>query len=43
MYAIRSYYEINAEQKAKAHSELARWLDGDHAPNNTAYVRHEAI
>lgn len=34
--------KINAKQKTKAHSELARWLSGDHTPNNTAYVRHEA-
>lgn len=31
--------QINADQKAKAHKELRRWLDGDHAPNNTAYHR----
>jgi catechol 2,3-dioxygenase-like lactoylglutathione lyase family enzyme len=31
--------EINAEQKKKAHSELKRWLAGDHSPNNEAYHR----
>lgn len=31
--------QINADQKAKAHAELARWLGGDHAPNNEAYHR----
>ncbi|HSD67939.1 MAG TPA: VOC family protein [Woeseiaceae bacterium] len=31
--------QINAEQKAKAHSELKRWLAGNHAPNNEAYHR----
>lgn len=31
---------INAEVLPKAHSELKRWLAGDHAPNNTAYNRH---
>ena len=31
--------KINADQLAKAHSELARWLAGDHSPNNTAYHR----
>jgi catechol 2,3-dioxygenase-like lactoylglutathione lyase family enzyme len=30
---------INADQRAKAHAELARWLAGDHAPNNEAYHR----
>ena len=25
---------INAQRRADAHSELARWLAGDHAPNN---------
>jgi glyoxylase I family protein len=30
---------INADQLAKAHSELDRWLKGDHAPNNEAYHR----
>lgn len=33
--------KINVDQKAKAHSELKRWLEGDHTPNNTAYERHE--
>lgn len=32
--------KINADQKTKAHSELKRWLEGDHSPNNTAYHRH---
>ena len=27
--------EINAVRRVDAHSELARWLDGDHEPNNT--------
>ncbi len=31
--------QINADQKAKAHAELQRWLGGDHAPNNEAYHR----
>ena len=31
--------QINAEQKEKAHTELARWLSGDHAPNNEQYHR----
>ncbi len=31
--------QINADQKAKAHSELKRWLAGDHSPNNEAYHR----
>lgn len=31
--------KINANQLKKAHSELARWLAGDHSPNNTAYHR----
>ena len=34
--------KINADQKAKAHAELKRWLGGDHSPNNTAYHRHGA-
>ncbi|MBV8536917.1 MAG: VOC family protein [Alphaproteobacteria bacterium] len=29
--------EINATRKADAHSELARWLKGDHRPNNKRY------
>lgn len=32
---------INAEVLPKAHSELKRWLAGDHTPNNTAYERHQ--
>ena len=31
--------QINAEQKEKAHTELARWRSGDHAPNNEQYHR----
>jgi len=31
--------KINADQKAKAHKELKRWLGGDHSPNNEAYHR----
>ena len=31
--------QINADQKVKAHSELERWLAGDHSPNNEAYHR----
>ncbi|MFT5133884.1 MAG: glyoxylase I family protein [Gammaproteobacteria bacterium] len=31
--------KINEEQAQKAHSELERWLAGDHSPNNTAYDR----
>jgi hypothetical protein len=31
--------KINADQKKKAHSELKRWLGGDHTPNNEAYHR----
>ncbi|MEX2523419.1 MAG: VOC family protein [Gammaproteobacteria bacterium] len=31
--------KINADQLAQAHSELSRWLGGDHAPNNEAYHR----
>jgi catechol 2,3-dioxygenase-like lactoylglutathione lyase family enzyme len=34
--------QINADQLAKAHKELKRWLGGDHSPNNTAYHRHGA-
>ncbi len=30
---------INAEQKAKAHAELDRWLGGDHTPNNLQFHR----
>jgi glyoxylase I family protein len=28
--------ELNAVRRADAHAELARWLAGDHTPNNTA-------
>jgi catechol 2,3-dioxygenase-like lactoylglutathione lyase family enzyme len=31
--------KINAEQVSKAHTELQRWLGGDHSPNNEAYHR----
>jgi glyoxylase I family protein len=31
--------KINAERKQDAHSELKRWLAGDHSPNNEAYHR----
>lgn len=30
---------INSERRASAHADLARWLSGDHAPNNDAYHR----
>ena len=33
--------KINAEQATKAHTELKRWLGGDHSPNNTAYHRQQ--
>jgi glyoxylase I family protein len=29
--------QINADRKADAHDTLAKWLAGDHTPNNTAY------
>jgi glyoxylase I family protein len=29
--------QINATRLADAHSELARWLEGDHRPNNERY------
>jgi catechol 2,3-dioxygenase-like lactoylglutathione lyase family enzyme len=31
--------QINADQKAKAHAELERWLAGDHTPNNEQFHR----
>ena len=31
--------KINADQAAKCHNELSRWLGGDHSPNNEAYHR----
>ncbi len=31
--------QINADQLGKAHSELERWLAGDHSPNNEVYHR----
>ena len=34
-----SVEQINADQLVKAHSELERWLAGDHSPNNEAYHR----
>lgn len=30
---------INAERKRLAHEELAKWLGGDHSPNNTQFHR----
>lgn len=30
---------INAERLGKAHEDLARWLGGDHTPNNDAFHR----
>jgi len=30
---------INAERRQSAHSDLQRWLAGDHTPNNQAYHR----
>jgi len=35
--------KINAEVLPKAHSELKRWLAGDHTPNNEAYHREQAV
>lgn len=35
--------KINAEVAPKAHSELKRWLAGDHTPNNTAYHREQEV
>ena len=35
--------KINADQKVKAHDELARWLAGDHSPNNTAFHRDQPL
>jgi len=32
---------INADRKADAHEALAKWLAGDHTPNNEAYHRQE--
>lgn len=31
--------QIDADQRRRAHAELARWLAGDHTPNNSAYYR----
>jgi len=33
--------KINTERQADAHETLARWLSGDHSPNNLAYHRQE--
>jgi catechol 2,3-dioxygenase-like lactoylglutathione lyase family enzyme len=30
---------INAAKKETAHADLARWLSGDHSPNNTQFHR----
>lgn len=35
--------KINADVLPKAHSELKRWLAGDHTPNNEAYHREQAV
>jgi glyoxylase I family protein len=35
--------KINAEVLPKAHSDLKRWLAGDHTPNNEAYHREQAV
>ena len=35
--------KINADVLPKAHSELKRWLAGDHTPNNEAYHRQQAV
>jgi catechol-2,3-dioxygenase len=35
--------KINADVLPKAHSELKRWLAGDHSPNNEAYHREQPI
>ncbi|MGA0935977.1 MAG: VOC family protein [Pseudohongiellaceae bacterium] len=35
--------KINAEVAPKAHSELKRWLAGDHTPNNEAYHREQSV
>lgn len=34
------YKQINEDVLPKAHSELSRWLAGDHTPNNEAFHRH---
>ncbi len=34
---------INKMAAARAHAELERWLGGDHAPNNDAYLREKAV
>jgi glyoxylase I family protein len=31
--------QINATRAALAHEELAKWLGGDHTPNNTQFHR----
>jgi glyoxylase I family protein len=35
--------KINDEVLPKAHSELERWLAGDHTPNNEAYHREQPV
>ena len=35
--------KINADVLPKAHSELKRWLAGDHTPNNEAYFRQQEV
>jgi catechol 2,3-dioxygenase-like lactoylglutathione lyase family enzyme len=35
--------KINADVLPIAHSELKRWLEGDHTPNNDAYFRQKEV
>jgi catechol 2,3-dioxygenase-like lactoylglutathione lyase family enzyme len=35
--------QINSDVLPKAHSELKRWLAGDHTPNNDAYFREQEV
>ena len=35
--------KIIEEVQPKAHSELKRWLSGDHTPNNEAYHREQSV
>lgn len=35
--------QINADVLPIAHTELQRWLAGDHTPNNDAYFRQQAV
>ncbi|MDT8398057.1 MAG: VOC family protein [Pseudomonadales bacterium] len=35
--------QINADIRPLAHSELKRWLAGDHTPNNDLYLREQAV